>query len=187
MWRRQKPGSDIWVGRWALSLSSVFAKSVLVTPDFPGQVRQFSRCCATLPGFSLALHSFCGKYRPMNQMIRWSVFRGDAGVTVVPQMPLLVRLRQMTPDTFFAQDALQPLKSMMEMNFILGPSCIIAALYLPSVSLILVVIGILSLALSSLYWFASHWLCSTYLRQKGYSVQPPVDALDLEAARNAAS
>lgn len=119
----------------------------------------------------------------MNQMIKWSVFREQGDVTVVPQTLLLVRLRQMTPDTFFDQPGLKPLKSLMETNFIIGPTCIIAALYLPRVSLIFVIIGVLSLTLSSLYWFATHWLCRTYLRYRGYSEGAPVEALDLEAAR----
>lgn len=119
----------------------------------------------------------------MNQMIQWSVFRGEGEVAVVPQTLLLVRLRQMTPDTFFDQIALKPLKSLMETNFIIGPTCIIAALYLSRISLILVIIGILSLTLSSLYWFATHWLCRTYLRYRGYTEGEPVKALDLEAAR----
>ena len=81
----------------------------------------------------------------MNQMIQWSVFRGQGDVAVVPQSPLLIRLRQMTPDTFFSQDMLKPLKSLLDTNFIIGPTCILAALYLPRISLILVIIGLLSL------------------------------------------
>lgn len=118
---------------------------------------------------------------------RWSVFRNASELAVIPQMPLLVRLRQMIPDTFFDQPALKPLKSLLETNFIIGPVCIIAALYLPRISAILVVIGILSLALSSLYWFASHWICTLYLRYRGYTEGAVVEAPDLDAAREAAS
>jgi len=118
---------------------------------------------------------------------RWSVFRSADELAVVPQMPLLVRLRQMIPDTFFGQTALKPLKSLLDTNFIIGPFCIIAALYLPKISAILVIIGVLSLALSSLYWFASHWICATYLRYRGYTQGPVVEAPDLDAAREAAS
>lgn len=122
----------------------------------------------------------------MNQMIQWSVFRGEGMLAVVPQTPLLIRLRQMTPDTFFTQDALKPLKSLLDTNFIIGPVCILAALYLPQVSVLLFAIGIASLALSSLYWFASHWLCTRYLRYRGYEGGPSVEAPDFEAAREAA-
>ena len=119
--------------------------------------------------------------------IRWSVFRSAGDFAVVPQMPLLVRLRQMVPDTFFEQDALKPLKSLMDTNFIIGPVCILAAIYLPQISVLLFGIGIASLALSSLYWFASHWLCATYLRYLGYNEQQAIEAPDLEAARNTAT
>jgi len=123
----------------------------------------------------------------MNQMVKWSVFRGQGDVAVVPQMPLLIRLRQMTPDTFFTQDMLKPLKSLLDTNFIIGPTCILAALYLPRISLILVIIGVLSLTLSAFYWFASHWLCRTYLRYRGYAEADPIEAADFETARAAAS
>ena len=102
-------------------------------------------------------------------------------------MPLLVRLRQMIPDTFFEQDALKPLKSLLDTNFIIGPVCILAALYVPTIGLILFAIGIASLALSSLYWFASHWLCKTYLLYRGYASGPVVEAPDLDSARQAAA
>jgi len=115
----------------------------------------------------------------------WTVFRNADDFAVVPQMPLLVRLRQMVPDTFFAQDALKPLKSLMDTNFIIGPVCVLAALYLPKVSVILFAVGIASLAFSSLYWFASHWLCKTYLLYRGYEAGQPVEAPDLDTARAA--
>ncbi len=117
---------------------------------------------------------------------RWSVFRNAGDLAVVPQTPLLVRLRQMIPDTFFGQDALKPLKSLMDTNFIIGPVCVLAALYLPTISVVLFAVGIASLAFSSLYWFASHWLCVSYLRYRGYEQAAVVEAPDLEAARKAA-
>ena len=123
----------------------------------------------------------------MEQTIQWSVFRGEGALAVVPRSRLLIRLRQMVPDTFFGQEALKPLKSLMDTNFIIGPSAIIAALYLPSISLILVIIGVLSLALSSLYWFTPHWLCTRYLRYRGFAESAPVEASDFEAARTAAA
>lgn len=117
----------------------------------------------------------------------WSVFRNAGDVAVVPQMPLLVRLRQMVPDTFFEQDALKPLKSLLDTNFIIGPVCVLAALYVPNISVILFGVGIASLALSSLYWFASHWLCQAYLRYRGYEAGAVVEAPDLDSARQAAT
>lgn len=113
----------------------------------------------------------------------WSVFRAGEHLAVVPQTPLLIRLRQMTSDAFFAQEALKPLKSFMDINFVLGPTAILAALYLPSVSGILVVVGLLALTLSALYWFASHWLCATWLRRRGFRRQGTVSAPDVEGAR----
>ncbi len=120
--------------------------------------------------------------------IEWSVFQ-DAGerVAVVPRRPLLIRLRQFTSDAFFSQEALKPLKSLMDTNFIIGPVCILSALYLPFGGGILLVVGVLSLVLSSLYWFASHWLCSTYLRYRGFVQGAPVTGPDVEAARAAIS
>lgn len=119
--------------------------------------------------------------------VRWSVFRNGDDFAVVPHMPLLVRLRQMIPDTFFGQEALRPLKSLLDTNFIIGPFCIIAALYVTRIGLILMTIGVASLFLSALYWFASHRLCAAYLRYRGYTEAAAVEAPDLDAARKAAA
>lgn len=118
--------------------------------------------------------------------MEWSVFRSGEMLAVVPRAPLLIRLRQLTSDAFFAQPALKPLKSLMDLNFMIGPVCILSALYLPVGGMILIIVGILSLCLSALYWFTSHWLCSTYLRYRGFTQGEPVKAPDLDAARAAA-
>jgi hypothetical protein len=117
--------------------------------------------------------------------LQWSVFRAGEQVAVVPRAPLLIRLRQFTSDAFFAQEALKPLKSLMDTNFVIGPVCILSALYLPFGGTVLIIVGILSLCLSALYWFTSHWLCSTYLRYRGFTEGEPVTAPDLDAARAA--
>lgn len=80
-----------------------------------------------------------------------------------------------------------PLKSLLDTNFIIGPTCILVALYVSNFGIVLMAIGVLSLALSSLYWFASHWLCVRYLKYRGYAQAGVVEAPDLESARAAAS
>lgn len=115
-------------------------------------------------------------------MTRWSVFEGEGMIAVIPQAPLLIRLRQMMPDTHYSQPALRPLKRFMDLNFFVGPGAIFAALYLPQGGGFLVMLGIASLAVASLYWFASHWLCERYLRYRGYEPKSPVEAEDFETA-----
>lgn len=134
-------------------------------------------------GFSLAMRRFCDKQRRMMQTIRWSVFRRGDAVAVIPQTPLLVRLRQMTSDNFFGQEALRPLKSFMDFNFILGPTAVLASLYLGGVGSVLLGIGVVSLAVSSFYWFASHWLCQKWLMYQGFTEGAAIEAVDFDSAR----
>ncbi len=112
----------------------------------------------------------------------WSVFEKGAEAVAVARMPLLIRLRSMIPDTYFSQPALAPLKRFMDGIFIAGPLCIVVALYLPTGGGLLVWLGILCLAIASLYWFAPHFLCRLYLTRKGYRAARTVIAGDYESA-----
>jgi len=117
----------------------------------------------------------------------WSVFRrpGETRgeIVVVPRAPLLIRLRKVIGEEYFGQAPLMPLKRFMDAIFIAGPSCIVVALYLPSGGGLLVWLGIICLAIASLYWFAPHFLCRLYLTRRGFEVAESVVAADFDTAR----
>jgi len=94
----------------------------------------------------------------------------------------MIRLRKVVSDEFLDQEPLLPIKRLMEALFFIGPGCILISLYLPESSFPLVVMGILSLAVASLYWFAPHWLCRQYLRYRGFSQGEQVMAPDFKSA-----
>ena len=112
----------------------------------------------------------------------WSLFRRGDETVAVPRAPLLIRLRRVIGDEYFGQPALGPLKRFMDAVFFAGPLCIIAALYMPTGGGFLVILGILCLAIASLYWFAPHFLCRLYLTRRGYMAVETVEAADYESA-----
>jgi len=113
----------------------------------------------------------------------WSLFRHAGGDTVaVPRAPLLIRLRRMIGEEYFGQPALAPLKRFMDAVFVAGPVCILVAYYMDAWSGAMTWLGILCLAIASLYWFAPHVLCRLYLGRRGYAVAGTVEATDHEAA-----
>ncbi len=112
----------------------------------------------------------------------WSIFAKGADRVAVPRAPILIRLRKIIGDEYFGQPALAPLKRFMDAIFIAGPLCIIAALYMTTWGGVMVWLGILCLAIASLYWFAPHFLCRLYLNRRGYAVTGVVDAADYESA-----
>jgi hypothetical protein len=131
----------------------------------------------------------------------WSVFRKGEAVAVVPRAALLIRLRRVIGEEYFGQASLAPLKRFMNAIFIAGPLCVLLSLYLPwgealhlplfgetSLSLpdgggLIVWLGILSLAVASLYWFAPHLMCRLYLTRKGFEMTGAVEAADFAAAQ----
>ena len=112
----------------------------------------------------------------------WSLFRRADETVAVPRAPLLIRLRRVVGDGFFEQPALAPLRRFMEAVFVAGPVCILVALYLPTGGGLLVWLGILCLAVASLWWFAPHLLCRIYLTRRGYEIAGAVEAADHEGA-----
>lgn len=129
----------------------------------------------------------------------WSVFRKGGDTVVVPRAPLLIRLRRVIGEEYFGQPGLAPLKRFMNAVFVAGPLCVMLALYLPwgetwQVWPIpatfylppgggwLVWLGILCLAVASLYWFAPHFLSRLYLTRRNYVLTETVTAGDFEAA-----
>lgn len=112
----------------------------------------------------------------------WTLFSDGTETVAVPMTPLMVRLRKMVSDDFFAQDALLPLKRFMDVVFFAGPGLIMIALYLPSGGGLLVWLGIICLAIAAIYWFAPHWMCRHFLARRGFSVAGQVEAPDLAAA-----
>lgn len=112
----------------------------------------------------------------------WSLFRKGEETVAVPRAPLLIRLRRVIGEEYFAQAPLAPLKRFMDAIFIAGPVCILIPLYMEEGGGLLVWLGIACLAIASLYWFAPHFLCRLYLTRRGYRMAGVVAAGDHETA-----
>ena len=120
--------------------------------------------------------------RKFNPTPDWNVFRRGERIVVVPHAPLLIRLRKVIEEDYFDQPVLAPLKSFMNTIFVAGPSCVLIAYYMERWSGLMAWVGIVCLAVASLYWFAPYLLCRLYLARRGYGVAGTVAAANYEAA-----